>query len=79
MANQSVLIGWLDLNEEDQKMAKDYISALRTEGTVDELGFGVLRDAFANLFFPATNTIQRMFMAPIFPAKLPFKEQSLDR
>lgn len=57
MANQSVLIGWLDLNEEDQKMAKDYISALRTEGTVDELGFGILRDAFANLFFPATNTI----------------------
>lgn len=57
MANQSVLIGWLDLREEDQKMARDYISALRTEGTVDELGFGILRDAFANQFFPATNTI----------------------
>ncbi len=39
MANQSVMMGWLDLNEEDQKMAKNYISALRTEGTVDELSF----------------------------------------
>jgi hypothetical protein len=27
------------------------------EGTLDELGFGVMRDAFADVFFPATNTI----------------------
>ena len=27
------------------------------DNTLDELGFGILGDAFADVFFPATNTI----------------------
>lgn len=49
-------IGWIDLSEEDQKRARDYLRSL-SEGTLDELGFGVIRDSFADLFFPATSTI----------------------
>ena len=49
-------IGWLDFSDEDQKRAQDYLRSL-SEGTLDELGFGIIRDAFADLFFPATSTI----------------------
>ena len=49
-------VGWIDLSEEDQKRARDYLRSL-SEGTLDELGFGVIRDSFADLFFPATSTI----------------------
>lgn len=49
-------IGWVDLSDEDQKRARDYLRSL-SEGTLDELGFGIIRDVFADLFFPATSTI----------------------
>jgi len=49
-------LGWVDFSEDDQKRARDYLRAL-DEGTVDELGFGIMRDAFADVFFPATSTI----------------------
>lgn len=49
-------IGWVDFSEEDQKRARDYLRSL-SEGTLDELGFGVIRDALADKFFPATSTI----------------------
>jgi len=56
-ANQSICFGWLDLNEDDQRRAREYLSKFNADNTLDELGFGVLRDAFADVFFPATNTI----------------------
>jgi hypothetical protein len=49
-------IGWIYFSGEDQKRAQDYLRVL-SEGTLDELGFGIIRDAFADLFFPATSTI----------------------
>ena len=49
-------ICWIDFTDEDQKRAQDYLRSL-SEGTLDELGFGITRDAFADLFFPATSTI----------------------
>ena len=49
-------IGWIDFSDEDQKRAQDYLRSL-SEGTLDELGFGIIRDAFADIFFPATSTI----------------------
>ncbi len=57
MAAKNVLIGWLDLGDADQARARDYLTGFKTEGTVDELGFGIMRDALADEFFPATNTI----------------------
>lgn len=38
--------------------AFDVINLLSEQGAVDELGIGVIRDAFANYFFPGTSTIQ---------------------
>ena len=56
MNTMSSYFGWIDFTDEDQKRAQDYLQSL-SEGTLDELGFGIIRDAFADLFFPATSTI----------------------
>jgi hypothetical protein len=56
-APEAISFGWLDLGEDDQRRAKEYLSQFNADNTLDELGFGVLRDAFADVFFPATNTI----------------------
>ncbi len=53
--NLTSFLGWIDFTEEDQKRARDYLRSL-SEGTLDELGFGIIRDAFADRFFPATST-----------------------
>lgn len=49
--------GWLDLSDTEQRRAREYLRQFRVEGTLDELGFGIVRDALADIFFPATNTI----------------------
>lgn len=36
----------------------EVVNLFREKGTLDELGFGVIRDAFADHFFPGTSTIQ---------------------
>ncbi len=56
MAQLSSYLGWIDFSDEDQKRAQDYLRSL-SEGTLDELGFGIIRGGFADLFFPATFTI----------------------
>lgn len=45
-------------SKEDRQKAFDVINLLSEQGAVDELGIGVIRDAFANYFFPGTSTIQ---------------------
>lgn len=49
---------WLDFSEFERRKMLDVISAFQERETRDELGIGVVRDAFANLFFPGTSTIQ---------------------
>lgn len=51
-------LGWIDFSKEDRQKAFDVINLLSEQGAVDELGIGVIRDAFANYFFPGTSTIQ---------------------
>ena len=51
-------LGWIDFSKEDGQKAFDVINLLSEQGAVDELGIGVIRDAFANYFFPVTSTIQ---------------------
>ena len=51
-------LGWIDFSKEDRQKAVDVINLLSEQGAVDELGIGVIRDAFANYFFPGTSTIQ---------------------
>ena len=54
---QAISVGWLDLSEEDRRRAKEYLSQFNEENTVDELGFGILCDAFVDLFFSGKSTI----------------------
>jgi hypothetical protein len=49
---------WLDYSDRQRREALDVIDLFREQDTVDELGLGTIRDAFANFFFPGTSTIQ---------------------
>lgn len=49
---------WLDSSDRERKRALDAIDQFRDEDTRDELGLGVIRDAFADRLFPGTSTIQ---------------------
>ncbi len=49
---------WLDFSDRDRKRALDAVDLFREEDTRDELGLGVIRDAFADRLFPGTSTIQ---------------------
>lgn len=49
---------WLDYSEQDKRKMLDVISLFSEKTTRDELGIGSVRDAFADLFFPGTSTIQ---------------------
>src|SRR5712675_1535949 len=51
-------LAWLDYSERDRRRALDVVDLLREPSTVDELGLGSVRDAFADLLFPGTSTIQ---------------------
>lgn len=51
-------LGWVDFSKKDRQRALDVMSLLHEQGAVDELGIGIVRDAFANEFFPGTSTIQ---------------------
>ncbi len=49
---------WLDFSDRDRQRAMDVVDLFREEDTRDELGIGVIRDAFADRLFPGTSTIQ---------------------
>jgi hypothetical protein len=49
---------WLDSSEQERTQMLNVISLFREKETRDELGIGLVRDAFADLFFPGTSTIQ---------------------
>ena len=51
-------LGWIDFDREDRAKAMTILHMLREHIAVDELGFGIVRDAFADAFFPGTSTIQ---------------------
>lgn len=51
-------LGWIDFSRQDKTDAVNIINSLKEKGVLDELGFGALRQAFANFFFPGTSTIQ---------------------
>lgn len=51
-------LGWLDTTHEQREEALDLIDSFQRRDTRDELGIGRIRDAFSNLLFPGTSTIQ---------------------
>lgn len=51
-------IGWIDFSKDERNNVLNVIHLLDEPGAVDELGIGAVRDAFADLFFPGTSTVQ---------------------
>ena len=51
-------LGWVDFSKADREKVLDVINLLQEPGAVDEIGIGLIRDAFANYFFPGTSTVQ---------------------
>ena len=51
-------LGWVDFSPKDRGLVKIALAMLNEKGTLDELGFGQLRDAFSSLLFPGISTIQ---------------------
>jgi hypothetical protein len=49
---------WLDTSESDRRKALDVIDLFSLGFTVDQLGFGGIRDAWADLLSPGTSTVQ---------------------
>lgn len=49
---------WLDYSEHERRKMLDVIELFGEKTTRDELGLGSVRDAFADLLFPGTSTIQ---------------------
>jgi hypothetical protein len=49
---------WLDYSEQERRQMLDVIDLFREQETRDELGIGSVRDAFADMLFPGTSTIQ---------------------
>ena len=50
-------LGWVDFSEAAKKRVLRVLEYFEKEGAVDELGVGVVRDSFANYFFPGTSTL----------------------
>jgi hypothetical protein len=51
-------IAWIDFSEQDRRTMMEVVSLFKQRDTRDELGLGSIRDAFADLFFPGTTTLQ---------------------
>jgi hypothetical protein len=51
-------IGWIDFSKEERNKVLSVIDLLSEPGAVDELGIGIIRDGFSNIFFPSISTIQ---------------------
>jgi len=49
---------WLDYSEHERRKMFDVIRSFDDKDTRDELGIGTIRDAFSDLLFPGTSTIQ---------------------
>lgn len=49
---------WLDHTDSERRRVLEAIDRMRERETRDELGFGSIRNAFADLFFPGTTVMQ---------------------
>ena len=69
-------LSWLDSSEHDRRKALDVIDLFRERNTRDELGLGAIRDAFGEILFPGTSTIQTRARYFLF---IPWIYQALER
>ncbi|MBI1873439.1 MAG: hypothetical protein HYS05_06050 [Acidobacteria bacterium] len=54
----SSTFAWLDYSEEQRRKVLDVLDLFKEKSTVDELGLGTIRDAFADMLFPGTSAPQ---------------------
>jgi hypothetical protein len=57
-AAMASVLGWLDQSEAHQRRMREVIDLFSETEARDELGIGVVRDAFADLLFPGLSTVQ---------------------
>lgn len=53
-----MIFGWIDFSKTERNKILDALNMLAQKETLDELGIGNVRDAFADRFFPGVTTIQ---------------------
>lgn len=51
-------IGWIDFSKDERSKILSVLDLLGEKGVLDELGISQIRDAYSDLFFPGTSTIQ---------------------
>lgn len=51
-------IHWLDFSDADRRKMIEIVSLFKQRDTRDELGLALIRDRFADMFFPGTTTLQ---------------------
>ena len=74
------VVGWFHLGSEEAAKARAFLRLCNGEDSVDELGFGILRDGFSEQFFPGTSTVMTEARYLIFvPAIYRFMEKILER
>jgi hypothetical protein len=52
------LVAWMDFSEEHQQKIYESIKGFESKDTVDDLGFGSIRDAISGILFPGTSVLQ---------------------
>jgi Family of unknown function (DUF6361) len=74
------VVGWFHLSNDEAAKARAFLRLCNGEDSVDELGFGILRDGFSEQFFPGTSTVMTeprylIFVAAIYRSM----ERALER
>jgi len=52
------IVTWLDFSEAQQRKVLEALKGFEDKETVDDLGFGPIRDAISGTFFPGTSVLQ---------------------
>lgn len=69
-------LAWVAYSDAERRQTLDVIAQLSDQFTVDQLGIGRIRDAFSDLLFPGTSTIQTRARYFLF---IPWLYQRLER
>ena len=51
-------LGWIDFSKTERNKVLSVLDLLGEKGVLDEMGIAPIRDAYSDLFFPGTSTIQ---------------------
>ncbi len=72
-------LGWIDFSKTERSKILSILDLLGEKGVLDELGTSPIRDAYSDLFFPGTTTIQTrakyFFIVPYAFRDLEFNNQ----